>query len=470
MNKPRITSNYWARFLADYLQERLQNPPVTDKELALLIRKHTFGTAEEKWVCSFLSRAVENYFYRFDLVHKQFRFELQEKVYSAWVLTVHTLLDYSTNYTMKIVKQLHLFPDFNLDQLIAMLHKSRDAYHSLGQKYRKGQDPLSLGWQLGTKMELLKTLKVQYSPHFLHSLLRLLPVKDIRFFSNNYLSVTERTRPPSSDFIEKYQTRHLMVNLSAITREKMLKRLQSAGINARKSPFNKWGIHIRGIHDVHELKDYKERLFEIQDDATQLAVQCVDPKPGTSVLDYCAGYGSKTLGYAICMHNKGSITATEHKEDMVKEVKLRARAAGFSNIQTVSRKELGDSGKQKYDTVIVDVPCTGTGNLDKNPEKRLLFSRKKLGELMTLQRELLEEAAEFVSEKGQLVYITSSILKEENEHPVNKFLENNKFEKYLPEKTGNMFPHFLNTRKYFSTIRFIPRMQGVTVTFLRPEK
>ncbi len=468
MNKPRLTSNYWAYFLAEYLNQRVKNNRVTENDTAQILQKVKAKNPEEKWICSFIARAVENYFYRFDLVHNELNFSHSEKVYSSWGITVHTLLDYSMNYTLKLAKQLDLFQDFNLNQLLAILGKSRSMYHALGQKYRSGNDTLSLAWQLGTKKELLKLLKSQYSPSFLFTLLGLLPVKDIRFFQKYYLEPGETRHTPSEEFIENYQTRHLRVNLLKISRDELIAKLVKSQIQAEKSPYNTWGIHLKGIYNLYQDSSYQDRLYELQDDATQLAVQFIDPHPGTRVLDYYAGNGSKTLGYAVCMNNKGTILATDNNEFMVQEVKLRARNADVSNIQTLTRKELMNEKPDQFDTVITDVPCTGTGNLEKHPEKRIHFSMNQLRDLTDLQTNIIEEAAAYVAPGGQLVYITSSLLREENGNVINKFLEHNKnFEQYLPENTQKRFPHFITSRNTLSTIKFMPHMQGVFVTFLR---
>lgn len=469
MKKPRLTSNYWAYFLADYLKHKVSYKRVNDKSLASLLQDSRADSPHQKWVCSFLAKAVENYYYRFDIVHRDLNFSPPEKVYSSWGLTVHTLLNYSFNYTLKLAKRLDVFREFNLKQLVAIMGKSRTTYHKYGQLYKNSKDNKSLAWQCSTNQELLKKVKTQYSPSFLSALLGLIPVKDIRFFQKKYLEAGENTTIPYETFIKKYQTRHLRVNLLVISREDMLNKFHEYKINAIKSPFNSWGIHIQGISDLHKDFDSTERLYEFQDDATQLAVQFVDPRPGTRVLDYCAGYGSKTLGYAVCMNNKGTITAADRNQTLIQEIKLRARAAGISNICTLPHNQLPAPEEVKYDTVIVDVPCSGTGNLAKHPEKRQLFNIKALKELTETQKNLIEEASEYVMPGGCLIYMSSSVLREENEMIIQAFLEKHKNYTLSLTDTARNFPHCVRKKNFLSTIKFIPHMQGIFVAFLQKE-
>eukprot|EP00347_Sterkiella_histriomuscorum_P019483 403341461 len=178
------------------------------------------------------------------------------------------------------------------------------------------------------------------------------------------------------------------------------------------------------------MQEFKEGNFEVQDEASQLLSMRVDAKPGDIVLDYCGGSGGKTLGFAPFMHNKGQIFMHDIRKSVLIQAKQRFRRAGIQNVQVHHDKEkLRSVLKEKCDWVMLDVPCTGTGVMRRNPDLKWKFSVEKMRETIKVQEIILDESLHFLNpKKGKIVYCTCSVLPEENLLQVIKFCDKHGFE------------------------------------------
>ncbi len=177
--------------------------------------------------------------------------------------------------------------------------------------------------------------------------------------------------------------------------------------------------------NLRTLETFRNGLFEVQDAASQLIGKVCAPQKNYRVLDLCAGAGGKTLQLASMMQRKGTVIACDIREYKLQELKLRARRAGFPNIQTKTYdgKELKKNYKMNFDLVLVDAPCSCSGVWRRNPDGIFTFNTDELAEITAIQSKLLDYAAEGVRHEGYLVYATCSVFAEENENIVNDFLK-----------------------------------------------
>ncbi|MEX1012942.1 MAG: RsmB/NOP family class I SAM-dependent RNA methyltransferase [Waddliaceae bacterium] len=183
------------------------------------------------------------------------------------------------------------------------------------------------------------------------------------------------------------------------------------------------GIYIHEKMNFFQLPEFKQGLFEVQDEGSQLLADLVQAKPGDHILDYCAGSGGKTLAIAPKMKQKGQLWLHDIRPWALEEAKKRMKRAGVQNAQIL----LPDDNKQKKlkskcDIVLVDAPCSGTGTLRRNPDMKWRFSIAMLEQLISLQRVIFEKALSFVKPGSQIVYGTCSLLKEENQSQKEHFL------------------------------------------------
>jgi 16S rRNA (cytosine967-C5)-methyltransferase len=142
------------------------------------------------------------------------------------------------------------------------------------------------------------------------------------------------------------------------------------------------------------------------------------------VIDACAGAGGKTLHLATLMKNKGRIIALDVHGYKLKELRKRATRNGVDNIE--ERVIEGSQTIKRYtasaDRVLLDVPCSGTGVLRRNPDAKWKLSDAEIERLIALQAEILRSHSRMVKPGGKLVYATCSILPSENEKQIKSFL------------------------------------------------
>ncbi len=171
------------------------------------------------------------------------------------------------------------------------------------------------------------------------------------------------------------------------------------------------------------LEEFKKGLFEVQDEASQIASSQVGVLPGDHFLDYCSGSGGKTLAIAPQMKGKGQIYLHDIRPRALVEAKKRLKRAGIQNVQIIEAENLKKKKLEgKMDWVLVDAPCSGSGTLRRNPDMKWKFKEDDLHETLELQREIFAKALSFVKKGGHIVYTTCSIFPIENEKQTELFL------------------------------------------------
>lgn len=186
-----------------------------------------------------------------------------------------------------------------------------------------------------------------------------------------------------------------------------------------------------------DLPGFEEGLFYIQDRAARLAVEFAAPKPGTRVLDACACPGGKSFAAALQMQNRGNILSCDIHEKKLNLLKSGADRLGIDIIQTRAMDaRVFDHGLESaFDLVLADVPCSGLGVIRKRPEIRYK-DRESLRTLPEIQRDILNNVSRYVAPGGLLLYSTCTILPEENEEQIDRFLADHKVFRAEPIQTG----------------------------------
>ena len=176
---------------------------------------------------------------------------------------------------------------------------------------------------------------------------------------------------------------------------------------------------------VETIPAFGKGWFEVQDLGSQLAAMAAGEIKGKQVLDFCAGGGGKTLALAGAMGNTGQLYAYDNDARRMGDLVPRATRAGVRNLQVRTPVEddplRGLAGKM--DVVFVDAPCTGTGTWRRHPDTKWRLTPEQLERRMAEQDQVLDDAAPQVKPGGRLVYVTCSILAEENEDRLTAFRE-----------------------------------------------
>lgn len=233
----------------------------------------------------------------------------------------------------------------------------------------------------------------------------------------------------------------IRVNALKTTREELLAKWQD---KHSIEPCLESDNGIRFLKKIHltSLDEFKEGLFEIQDEGSQKIATLVEVQPKEHLLDFCAGSGGKTLAIAPSMQKKGQIYLHDIRPFALQQAKKRLRRAGVQNAQFLFPDDLKKEPlKGKMDWVLADVPCSGSGTLRRNPDMKWKFTNAMLASLIEDQRKILTEAYSFVKKDGKLVYMTCSVFQAENEEQIawlqSAFrLKLMKCLSFLPEENG----------------------------------
>lgn len=218
----------------------------------------------------------------------------------------------------------------------------------------------------------------------------------------------------------------LRVNLLKATRDAARKRLKEEGLAAHATPHSPWALRCPPGSNVSVTTSFHDGLVEFQDEGSQLAALLCDARPGMHVLDFCAGTAGKTLALAAAMENRGHLVACDVSEVRLARAKQRLKRAGAENAERRLLPAEDDRWLKKhygrFDRVLVDAPCSGTGSWRRNPDIRWSRQAANIAELTAMQDAILARAARFVRPGGRLVYATCSLLCQENDERVQHFL------------------------------------------------
>lgn len=212
----------------------------------------------------------------------------------------------------------------------------------------------------------------------------------------------------------------LRANLLKATREKVMKVLTRYG--AVPTPYSPVGVRLPvpvgpgRMPNVEAEAGHGKGWYEVQDEGSQLATALAGAGPRLQVLDLCAGAGGKTLALAAAMHNTGQIYAYDSNRRQLRPIFERLKRAGVRNAQVLpAGDEAGLVGLgSRFDVVLVDAPCTGSGVWRRHPDAKWRVKPQNLIDRMAEQRTALALARTLVKPGGRLVYVTCSVLPEEN--------------------------------------------------------
>ncbi|MBW1841379.1 MAG: 16S rRNA (cytosine(967)-C(5))-methyltransferase RsmB [Deltaproteobacteria bacterium] len=221
-------------------------------------------------------------------------------------------------------------------------------------------------------------------------------------------------------------------------------------------------------HPIPDMEPFQNGWFQVQDEAAQLAVRLLNPGPGDTVLDACAGLGGKTGYIAQMMQNNGRLVAVDISEKKLRRLESEMKRLGITIVSTCVH-DLNDplsvNGAEMYDRVFLDAPCSGLGVLRRNPDAKWSMSENELARHAKRQKKFLDNLVHLVKPSGILVYTVCSTEPEETTAVIEFFL--NKYPEFQIDKnpkglplhvcpsvheTGFLwtFPHLNNMDGFFS--------------------
>ena len=215
----------------------------------------------------------------------------------------------------------------------------------------------------------------------------------------------------------------LRTNTLTTDRDQLISDLTGEGIMGRPSPRSPWAVLVDKMENsLAQSEAYRKGLFYVQNEASMLAVNILDPRPDATMLDLCCGVGGKTTFMAELMGDKGRIDAYDIHNHKINLLKSNYTRLGLSIINGQPQDILALEPSPSTDGVLLDAPCSGLGVLNRRSDARWRKTPQDLADLEGLQTQMLEKAGQFVKSGGRLVYSTCTITKTENEDQVRGFI------------------------------------------------
>ncbi len=290
--------------------------------------------------------------------------------------------------------------------------------------------------------ELMRTFKVASAAGFVNALARHLPDEWRALPKQTAFRLSVEFAHPLW-LIERYlqrlredETRALLAanqaraafdvraNEARISRFDLLTRFQHAGLDASATPHSPVGIRLNGASSPEMLPGWNEGLFLVQDEAAQL-VGALALVPGAGLIVDCASAPGGKATHLAARAPKAQLLACDSSEKRLQLVAQNARRLQLRNIETRvgSWLDVAPTLREQADLVLLDAPCLGTGTFRRRPDAKWRKTPAQLAELVSLQRDLLDAAAQTIKIDGVLLYSTCSLEPEENGEQARAFEE-----------------------------------------------
>jgi 16S rRNA (cytosine967-C5)-methyltransferase len=216
---------------------------------------------------------------------------------------------------------------------------------------------------------------------------------------------------------------------------------------------------------VETIPQFSKGWFEVQDLGSQIAAGSAGEVKGKQVLDLCAGGGGKTLALASAMGNSGQIYAYDSDARRLADTIRRGDRAGVRNLQVRSpvNPDPLKGLEGKMDVVFIDAPCTGTGSWRRHPDTKWRLTPETLDKRMADQDAVLDAGAAYVKSGGRMVYVTCSVLPQEDEDRVAAFLARNLSFAAAPATVDPKLTGYLTPDGF---LRLSPRTSGTDGFFV----
>jgi 16S rRNA (cytosine967-C5)-methyltransferase len=218
----------------------------------------------------------------------------------------------------------------------------------------------------------------------------------------------------------------LRVNSIKATHDEVVAALNAASIHCEPMRYAPLGLRVGKKTALQNLPLFRSGAIEVQDEGSQLLAHIVGAKRGEMIADFCAGAGGKTLALGAQMRNTGRLYAFDVSERRLANIHPRLARSGLSNVHPIRIANEKDARIKrlvgKIDRVLVDAPCSGLGTMRRSPDIQWRQSPESIVAFQEQQLAILSSSARLVKAGGRLVYATCSLLEEENEEVVAKFL------------------------------------------------
>lgn len=238
----------------------------------------------------------------------------------------------------------------------------------------------------------------------------------------------------------------IRVNRARLTRDELALQLQNAGATVEFCPYSVDGLFLSRIDRPFALSSFAKGHWSVQDEAAQLAALLLAPKAGHRILDGCAGLGGKSTHLAALMGDHGEIVSADRDPRKLAELRAEAQRLGLKCITTREMDLCAEQSLQglSLDGILLDAPCSASGLFQRHPERRYRRDELGIADIASVQRRMLDVAAEALGPGGILVYAVCSVLAAEGRQQIEHFLADNPRLGLDPPTSGPLAPLFPN--------------------------
>ncbi|SHH44171.1 16S rRNA (cytosine967-C5)-methyltransferase [Anaerosphaera aminiphila DSM 21120] len=242
----------------------------------------------------------------------------------------------------------------------------------------------------------------------------------------------------------------IRVNTLFVNREELMEKLNEKGYILKKTVLSKFGIIVENPDNIFSTEEFEKGFFYVQDEASILVSEILNPERDFKILDLCAAPGGKSASMAMLMDNMGEIISCDISKKKISKINENIKRLGIKNIKTAvnDAQVFNEDFKEKFDSVLVDAPCSGLGLYRKKPEIKWNRSYSDVLSLKEIQKDILNNASKYVKKGGAIIYSTCTLTREENEEVIYEFLSENKefsLEKINNSDIAKLYPSTDNT-------------------------
>ena len=396
MNSREIALNIVSRVLDEgaysnlVLSKELNESNLDDKDRAL-VTELVYGTIRRK---NTLDTIISNFVKDIKLMDKK-------------VLNILRIAIYQMHFLDKVPEFAACNEAVELAKAIS--EQNGKLVNGILRSYTKNPDDIEVSNGVVDRL----AYQYSYEPWFIRMIYKQYGEKDgKRILSglNQTPKVTVRVNNTKADFDEVYD------------------RLEEMGYDVEEGYACPEAIIIRGGRSIESNPLFIEGAITVQDESAMLVAPLLDLEENDTVLDLCAAPGGKTTHIAELLEGKGKVYGFDLHENKLSLIKENAERLGLNNIEIkeMDATKIDSLYVSSADKVLIDVPCSGIGIIRKKPEIKWNKTRKSLKELIPTQREIMENAWQYLKNGGIMIYSTCTLNKEENEDNVEWFVNKHK--------------------------------------------
>ena len=223
----------------------------------------------------------------------------------------------------------------------------------------------------------------------------------------------------------------LRINKLKTTVENVKKVLTDLNIKFSEVSWSEDALIIEGTtkQEILELEIYINGEIYLQSLSSMIPALILNPQANENILDMAAAPGGKTTQMSAISNNLALITACEKNKIRAERLKYNIQKQGANRVNVLVEDSRKLDNNFSFDKILLDAPCSGSGTINIFDEKlNKYFTKELVDRSIKTQKELLQKAIKVLKKGGEMVYSTCSILKQENEENIEKFLKNNQLE------------------------------------------